>query len=105
MLSVTVHSLGGLTMADRNREPLLISIRNAFCNVIGRPSMMTLSAVTMFVALEGNLGGVFGPSADELRIPDSILFAKRDPNLVDHDAAAKLDDFLLERGWVEDIVH
>lgn len=67
--------------------------------------MMTLSAVTMFVALEGNLGGVFGPSADELRIPDSILFAKRDPNLVDHDAAAKLDDFLLERGWVEDIVH
>jgi|GEM_PF-4970251 len=94
-------------MADerQEQETLIRSIRNAICNVVGRPAMMTLSAVTMFVALEGNLGGLFGPSADQLRIPDSILFAKRDPNLVDPDAAERLDQFLLERGWVEDIVH
>lgn len=94
-------------MADRHqdREKLTLSIRNAICNIAGRPTMMMLSAATMFIALEGNLGGLFGPSADELRIPDSILFAKRDPNLVDPEAAARLDDFLTQRGWVEDIVH
>ena len=97
----------GSTMADRHqeRESLLRSIRIAFCNVVGRPTMMICSAVTMFVALEGNLGGLLGPSADELRIPDSILFAKRDPNLFDPEAAAQLDEFLTSRGWVEDIVH
>lgn len=86
-------------------ESLKRKVGRDVCNALSRPWLMMFSAITLFVALEGNLGSLFGPSADELRIPDSILFAKRDPNLVDPEAAARIDEFLQQNGWVEDIVH
>jgi predicted ATP-grasp superfamily ATP-dependent carboligase len=92
-------------MSIRRNESLKRSVGRDVYNALSRPWLLMFSAVTMFVALEGNLGGVFGPSADELRIPDSILFAERDPNFADPEGAARIDEFLQQNGWVEDIVH
>jgi len=92
-------------LSKRNHETLGKSIRRDLFNAFSRPWLLMFSAITLFVALEGNLGSIFGPTADELRIPDSILFAERDPAFSDPEGAARIDEFLLKHGWVEDIVH
>ncbi len=83
------------------KESLIQSIRNALRSVFERPTMMILSTITLFVALEGNLGTVFEPFVDEFRNMEPILYAQRDANVFDAEDAARLDEILMDAGWTE----
>ena len=80
-------------------------LRTDFLNALSRPWLTLLIAVALFVALQGSLGHVNESSTDELMLPETIVVAKQRHPKSNLNEALKMDLFLQQNDWVEEITH
>jgi hypothetical protein len=80
-------------------------LRTDFLNALSRPWLTFLIAIALFVALQSNLGRNNENSTDELTLPESISIAKQKHPKSNLTEALKMDHFLQQNGWVEEIAH
>jgi hypothetical protein len=80
-------------------------LRTDFLNALSRPWLTFLIAIALFVALQSNLGRNKENSTDELTLPESISIAKQRHPKSNLTEALKMDHFLQQNGWVEEIAH
>jgi len=83
------------------RDQLRTDVLNAF----SRPWLTFLIAIALFVALQSNLGRNNENSTDELTLPESISIAKQKHPKSNLTEALKMDHYLQQNGWVEEITH
>ena len=69
------------------------------------PWLSALVVVALFALLHGKLDNTNHEHSDEMINPDFIQVAKQKRAIFDINAATRMDDFLQQHGWVEEIVH
>ena len=72
---------------------------------VARPWVMAGVAILLFCGMKNGMGLRYVPTELDFQVQEKLMVVQQKPGLVDIDSVRRLDDLLLENGWVDEIIH